>query len=230
MSALYRPVKVLTGSSRSIRTIIIFYVDLALPFGLRSAPFIFNNVADMLEWILRNNYGIHIHYLDDYFTVGPPVSDQCSRALASTKATSTRLRVPLAPEKSVGPTTCIIFLGIELDSIELYARLPSDKLIELRSLITTWFGERSWTRRELESLVGKLQYVRMTYVLAQTLRCPAYDPAPPSLLSLIPGMQARHRVVERIVNRLEWGELLRASLLGTGPRHPHFIQRVRKIG
>ena len=157
MSALYRPVKVLTGSSRSIRTIIIFYVDLALPFGLRSAPFIFNNVADMLEWILRNNYGIHIHYLDDYFTVGPPVSDPCSRALASTKATSTRLRVPLAPEKSVGPTTCIIFLGIELDSIELYARLPSDKLIELRSLITTWFGERSWTRRELESLVGKLQ-------------------------------------------------------------------------
>ena len=35
-----------------------FYVDLALPFGLRSALFIFNNVADMLEWILPNKYGI----------------------------------------------------------------------------------------------------------------------------------------------------------------------------
>ena len=114
----------------------------------------------MLEWILPNKYGIQdiIHYLDDYFTVGPPVSDKCSRALATTKATSTRLRVPLAPEKSVGPTTCIIFLGIELDSIELCARLPSDKLIELRGLITTWFGKRSCTRRELESLVGKLQH------------------------------------------------------------------------
>ena len=160
-----------------------FYVDLALPFGLRSAPFIFNNVADMLEWILRNNYGIQdiIHYLDGYFTVSPPVSDQCSRALATIKATCTRLRVPLAPEKCVGPTTCIIFLGIELDSIELCARLPSDKLIELRGLITTWFGKRSWTRRELESLVGKLQhasavvrpgrmFLRRLFVALRTLR------------------------------------------------------------
>lgn len=31
------------------------YVDLALPFGLRSAPLIFNSFADMLEWLLRNN-------------------------------------------------------------------------------------------------------------------------------------------------------------------------------
>ena len=31
-----------------------------------------------------------------------------------------------------------------------------------------------------------------TYILAQTLRCPSYAPAPPSLLSLILGMQARH--------------------------------------
>jgi len=29
-----------------------YLVDLALPFGLRSAPFIFNSVADMVECIL----------------------------------------------------------------------------------------------------------------------------------------------------------------------------------
>ena len=29
------------------------YVDAALPFGLRSAPKIFTNVADALEWMLR---------------------------------------------------------------------------------------------------------------------------------------------------------------------------------
>ena len=114
-----------------------FYIDLALPFGLRSASFIFNNVADVLEWILQNNYGIQdiIHCLEDYFTVGPPVSNQCSRALATIKATCTRLRVPLAPEKCVGSTTCITFLGIELVSIELCARIPSDKLTKLRGLI-----------------------------------------------------------------------------------------------
>ena len=44
-----------------------------------------------------------------------------------------------------------------------------------------------------------------TYVLEQTLRCSSYVPSLPSLLSLIPGMQARHRMLERIVHRLEMG-------------------------
>ena len=42
-----------------------FYVDLVLPFGLRSAPFIFNYIADIVEWILVNSYQIPdllLHY------------------------------------------------------------------------------------------------------------------------------------------------------------------------
>ena len=37
-----------------------YFVALALPFGLRSTPFIFNSVADMVEWIL-----LHQHHLSD---------------------------------------------------------------------------------------------------------------------------------------------------------------------
>ena len=42
-----------------------FYMDTCLPFGLCSAPFIFNKVATMIKWILRNNYGLEdlIQYL-----------------------------------------------------------------------------------------------------------------------------------------------------------------------
>ena len=40
-----------------------FYVALALPFGLRFAPFIFNAVATM------------VHYLDDFILDGPPNSN-----------------------------------------------------------------------------------------------------------------------------------------------------------
>ena len=35
-----------------------YYVDTCLPFGLRSAPYLFNHIAEALEWILRMNYGI----------------------------------------------------------------------------------------------------------------------------------------------------------------------------
>ena len=45
-----------------------FYVDTCLPFGLQSAPYLFNQFADALEWILQENYGLKwlIHYLDAF--------------------------------------------------------------------------------------------------------------------------------------------------------------------
>ena len=35
-----------------------YFVDLVLPFGLHSVPFIFTSVADPVEWILVHNYGV----------------------------------------------------------------------------------------------------------------------------------------------------------------------------
>ena len=44
-----------------------FYVDTCLPFGLRSAPALFNHYAEALDWIMANNYGAQLlHYLDDF--------------------------------------------------------------------------------------------------------------------------------------------------------------------
>ena len=53
-----------------------YYVDLALPFCLCSAPFIFSAIADTVEWILVHSYQIPdlLHYLDDFITVAPPLS------------------------------------------------------------------------------------------------------------------------------------------------------------
>ena len=50
-----------------------FFVDLALPFGLRSAPYIFNCVADLVEWITLNKYSVAdlMHYLDHFLTASP---------------------------------------------------------------------------------------------------------------------------------------------------------------
>ena len=60
-----------------------YYVDLALPFGLRSAPAIFNSVADLVEWIFVNNYGINdlLHYLDDFIMEAPANSSICASYL-----------------------------------------------------------------------------------------------------------------------------------------------------
>lgn len=51
-----------------------YYIDKVLPFGLRSAPYIFNQLSDAIEWILLNKCYISFvcHNLDDFLIVEPP--------------------------------------------------------------------------------------------------------------------------------------------------------------
>ena len=137
-----------------------FFVDLALPFGLRSAPYIFNSIADMVEWIIINRYNVAdlMHYLDDFLTAGPARSNQCANNLQTALAVCRSLGLPLHPGKCVGPLTCLTVLGIELDSVQQVARLPADKLVALKELIQLWRNKRWCTRRQLELLIGHLHH------------------------------------------------------------------------
>ena len=134
-----------------------YYLDTRLPFGLRSAPKIFTAVADALQWImLANGITSFIHYLEDFFFVEPPGlgGAALSRALALWKS----LGVPVAPNKVEGPSTTICFLGLELDSSTLTARLPADKLARLQQLMADWGDKKVCRKRDLLSLIGVLQH------------------------------------------------------------------------
>ena len=133
------------------------YVDAALPFGLRSAPKIFNALADGLEWIMIKHGVAHaIHYLDDFLFLGPPDSLVCQQSLTKALAICQNLGVPVAMHKCEGPATTLTFLGIELDTIEMEMRLPLKKLSRLQEIITSWRQKKSCLRKDLESLVGHL--------------------------------------------------------------------------
>ena len=71
-------------------------------------------------------------------TVGPPESSQCAHNLSTAIAVCKRLCLPLHPGKCVGPLTVLVVLGIELDSVSQVARLPAEKLLALKELITLW--------------------------------------------------------------------------------------------
>ena len=137
-----------------------FYVDCCLPFGLRSAPYIFNQYAEALEWILQHNFLIFntIHYLDDFLIAGKPDSDECKKALQTMLQVCEQLGFPIAQTKIEGPTTVITFLGIHIDTIKMELRLPMEKLDDLLSLLKRWLRKRKATKRELLSLIGKLSF------------------------------------------------------------------------
>ena len=138
----------------------LFFVDLCLPFGLRSSVNRFTSLAGNLLWIMKNNLKIHscTNYLDDYFLAGAAMSDDCQKHMTATSRLFTKLGVPLAEEKTEGPTTKITFLGIEIDSMSMSLRLPDGKLGDLSNLIRSWMGKKKCTKRELLSLIGKLSF------------------------------------------------------------------------
>lgn len=135
------------------------YIDTVLPFGLRSAPKLFNTLADAMEWVVRQE-GVDtvFHYLDDFLIIGSPASPDCDAQLAILCAAFERHGIPIAPEKLEGPSSCLTFLGIELDTMAMEMRLPQAKLAELQVVIHSWVGRRSCEKRELCSLIGKLQH------------------------------------------------------------------------
>ena len=83
------------------------YIDPMLPFGLRSAPKVFNAVADALNWHLHQ-MGIPLvcHYLDDFIIIAPSHSTQCQQSLAILDKVCESLGVSLAEHKRDSPTTC----------------------------------------------------------------------------------------------------------------------------
>ena len=135
------------------------YYDTKLPFGLRSAPKIFNAVADGLEWCIRQR-GVQciFHYLDDYIVLGPPGSSRCEHDLNVLREVCRELGVPLALHKCEGPATRLTFLGIEIDTARGLLRLPAEKLERLRTLLQEWGDRKVCMRKELESLIGILNH------------------------------------------------------------------------
>jgi hypothetical protein len=60
----------------------------------------------------------------------------------------------VAAHKTEGPSSCITFLGILLDTVAQELRLPPEKIQRLQCLVRLWSSRKACTRKELESFLG----------------------------------------------------------------------------
>ena len=105
------------------------YVDRSLPFGLRSAPKIFNAVANFLVWVLYcDGIPFVLHYLDDFLLLGARGSATAASMRPYAEATLTHIGAPIAHHKTVGPVTVLTFLGIQIDTDLFQLSLPAEKV------------------------------------------------------------------------------------------------------
>ena len=185
-----------------------YYVNKQLPFGLRSSPFLFNELANALHWIITNNYHILylIHYLDDFLLISPTQS-ACLHAKNTIVTLFTNLGIPLSWNKIEGPSTSLTFLGIQLDTLRWQLCLPKDKLSNLLSLLMEWLTKKKCAKRQLLSLIGHLSFAAKVIPAGRIFLRWLIDLSTRALHHCIPipqpRSQSRHPMVDYLPTNME---------------------------
>ena len=134
-----------------------YYVDLFLPFGLRTAPRIFNLFSEALHWIFETLFRWNLtHYLDDFLFVFKPQTDLSAIATSYNEILA-KIGLTPAPEKDMNGTT-VIHLGFEIDSLRMEVRLPRNKHSRALHTVTDLLKAKSITYSMLDEALGFLSH------------------------------------------------------------------------
>lgn len=179
------------------------YVECCLPFGLATAPFLFNLFAEALHWILQCLLPtFHMnHYLDDYITItqSPSVSDPTGLFDQVYNGITGYLRIPRNTKKDQ-QGTCVTVLGIQIDSIAMEARLPPEKLCRATLDAAAALNAASLSLKQAERLTGLLAFCSRVVRLGRTRLQSIY-----TFQAAFPqGSSARRRIPYEVRDDLEW--------------------------
>lgn len=97
------------------------------------------------------------HVLDDFLIVAPSYMD-CKSQLERFLQFCAHICVPMAPDKTEGPSVILTFLGITLSTLTMQATLPLDKLMDCQGDINFCLSHKKVTKQKLQSVNGRLNF------------------------------------------------------------------------
>lgn len=137
-----------------------YYFDKCLWMGCSLSCYYFELFSTFIEWVVSFRAGSNnlLHYLDDFLLMGKAGSSDCLYLFTKFRIVSREFGIPLAEEKSVYPTSCLDFLGIQIDTVSMEFRLPDEKIIKIRILLDFILFKCKVKLRVLQSLLGLLAF------------------------------------------------------------------------
>lgn len=132
---------------------------MCLPMGCSISCALWEKFAHFIQWVVQVKTGLSSlnHYLDDFFFA---VADAktCGLLMNSFQNTCNYFSIPLVDDKTMGPCTKILFLGIIIDTEKMVIKIPDDKTSVLKETLVTMLCKEKVTLRELQSLVASLNF------------------------------------------------------------------------
>ena len=140
-----------------------YFAERYLPYGLRTAPYVFNLFAEVFHWILADKMksqemqGEVIHYLDDFLIVLPANGNMNRYSRLFTKSCE---EVGLTVKEAKSEEGLVAsFGGVELDTAKMIIRLPTRKLAKAKKLVAAAVNSDALTLLELQTLTGFLNFI-----------------------------------------------------------------------
>ena len=140
------------------------YFNVSFPFVVASSCCIFEKVATLLQWIVTNKTGRDTisHYLDDFPLLGTSWEDT-QIFVEQFYDIIAHVRMPIAKHKTIGPTFCLLYLGLLVNFRDQVISIPQDKrdaCIELIDTMLKACRSRSYILvKTVQSLAGHLNFL-----------------------------------------------------------------------
>jgi hypothetical protein len=133
-----------------------FMVDTRLPFGASASVEAFHRLSQAVARMLHRRGFRHVAaYLDD-FCLAFESRQECEAGMHELLRLLRRLGFAISWKKLVPPTQSLTFLGLRIDTVAGSIRVPQDKLEETEDRLKRHLRQRSISKRQLQSLIGKL--------------------------------------------------------------------------
>ena len=129
--------------------------------GLCNFLFLFQKCSTFLHWLVQIKFVIDTldHYLDYFIFPGEALTNDCEILMNTFLKISEERGVPIMENKTVHPTTVLTFLGLEIDTVLMVVRIPSCKLLKLKSYCEEILLRRKVKYMFLESAVGEMPFL-----------------------------------------------------------------------
>ena len=134
-----------------------YFYDTRLPFGARKRPSIFQRITQSVGRIMKSYGYTCIVYLDDFLVIEHS-KERCQAGMSKLVELLINLGFTINWKKLDPPTQKITFLGIEIDSNRQTLRVPSNKLQEIKEEVKYWLNKKSYTKKQLQRIIGQLNY------------------------------------------------------------------------
>jgi len=178
-----------------------YFVDTRFPFGTRSSPGIFHRLTQSVKrMMIRRGFTGIVVYLDDFLVVGD-TKESCQKAYDTLCLLLLDLGFTLSASKLVPPSQCLVFLGVELDSLALSLSLPASKLNDLKSVLASFHGKPRATKHQLQRLAGKLNWACKVVYGGRTFLRRILD-----LMNTLPLPASRCRLTSDFHRDIQWWE------------------------